>query len=63
MDAKTSSPRVGKLDHDVIGTAAGNWFLDGTFGYGGNFNSVYEKQHQLLLADKLKVRMIIRGVI
>ena len=40
---KTSSPRVGKLDHDVIGTAAGNWFLDGTFGYGGNFNSVYEK--------------------
>ena len=40
---KTSSPRVGKLDHDVIGAAAGNWFLDGTFGYGGNFNSVYEK--------------------
>ena len=40
---KTTSPRVGKIDHDVIGAAAGNWFLDGTFGYGGNFNSVYEK--------------------
>ena len=40
---KTSSPRVGKLDHDVIGAAAGNWFLDGTFGYGGNQNSLYEK--------------------
>jgi hypothetical protein len=40
---KTSSPRVGKIDHDVIGAASGNWFLDGTFGYGGNFNSVYEK--------------------
>jgi hypothetical protein len=40
---KTSAPRTGKIDHDVIGAAAGNWFLDGTFGYGGNFNSVYEK--------------------
>jgi hypothetical protein len=40
---KTSAPRVGKLDHDVIGAAAGNWFLDGTFGYGGNQNSLYEK--------------------
>ena len=38
---KTSAPRVGKLDHDVIGAASGNWFLDGTFGYGGNQNSVY----------------------
>ena len=39
---KTSTPRVGKIDHDVVGAAAGNWFLDGTFGYGGNFNAVYE---------------------
>jgi len=38
---KTSAPRVGKLDHDVIGAASGNWFLDGTFGYGGNQNSLY----------------------
>jgi len=38
---KTSAPRVGKLDHDVIGAAAGNWFLDGTFGYGGNQNSLF----------------------
>jgi hypothetical protein len=39
---KTSAPRVGKLDYDVIGAASGNWFLDGTFGYGGNQNSLYE---------------------
>ncbi len=38
---KTSSPRVGKIDYDLVGTASGNWFLDGTNGYGGNFNSVY----------------------
>jgi len=38
---KTSAPRVGKIDHDVIGAAAGNWFLDGTFGYGGNQNSLF----------------------
>jgi hypothetical protein len=38
---RTSAPRVGKIDHDVIGTAAGNWFLDGTFGYGGNSVDLY----------------------
>ena len=38
---KTSAPRVGKIDHDVMGAASGNWFLDGTNGYGGNFNSAY----------------------
>ncbi|MBU6243141.1 MAG: hypothetical protein KGP06_03680 [Acidobacteria bacterium] len=40
---KTTSPRVGKIDWDVVGTASGNWFIDGTNGYGGNQNSLYEK--------------------
>ena len=39
---RTSSPRVGKIDQDVVGAAAGNWFLAGTNGYGGNPNSLYE---------------------
>jgi hypothetical protein len=39
---RTSSPRVGKIDQDVVGSAAGNWFLAGTNGYGGNPNSDYE---------------------
>ena len=39
---RTSSPRIGKIDQDVIGSAAGNWFLAGTNGYGGNLASVYE---------------------
>jgi hypothetical protein len=38
---RTSAPRVGKIDHDVIGTAAGNWFLVGTFGYGGKSVDLY----------------------
>jgi hypothetical protein len=38
---RTSAPRVGKIDHDVIGAAAGNWFLDGTFGYGGKSVDLY----------------------
>jgi hypothetical protein len=29
------SPRWGRIDQDVPGTAAGNWFLDGTVGYSG----------------------------
>jgi hypothetical protein len=28
-------PRWGRIDQDVPGTAAGNWFLDGTLGYSG----------------------------
>ena len=39
---KTSSPRVGKIDHDISGTASGNWFLAGTNGYAGRLNSDYE---------------------
>ena len=38
---KTSSPRFGKIDYDVRGTASGNWFIDGTIGYNGHFVSEY----------------------
>ena len=45
---KTSSPRVGKIDHDIAGTASGNWFLSGTNGYGGRLNSDYENASAML---------------
>ena len=45
---KTSSPRVGKIDHDIAGTASGNWFLAGTNGYGGILNSDYENATAML---------------
>ena len=32
---RTTEPRWGVIDHDVTGTAAGSWFLDGTMGYNG----------------------------
>lgn len=38
---KTSSPRTGKIDYDIAGSASGNWFLAGTNGYGGRLNSDY----------------------
>lgn len=38
---RTSAPRVGKIDHDVAGSAAGNWFLSGTYGYAGQPLSAY----------------------
>lgn len=38
---RTASPRVGKIDHDVVGAAAGNWFLRGTFGYAGQTLATY----------------------
>ena len=39
---RTSAPRIGKIDQDIAGTAAGNWFLAGTNGYGGNLMTAYE---------------------
>jgi hypothetical protein len=45
---KTSAPRVGKIDHDIAGTASGNWFLAGTNGYGGRLNSDYENASAML---------------
>lgn len=45
---KTSSPRVGKIDHDIAGTASGNWFLSGTNGYAGRLNSDYENASAML---------------
>lgn len=32
---RDEAPRWGIIDHDVAGTAAGNWFLSGTLGYSG----------------------------
>ena len=45
---KTSSPRVGKIDYDIAGTASGNWFLAGTNGYAGRLNSDYENATAML---------------
>lgn len=32
---RTTAPRFGKIDYDIVGTASGNWFLAGTIGYSG----------------------------
>jgi hypothetical protein len=32
---RTTTPRFGKIDYDVVGAASGNWFLTGTIGYSG----------------------------
>jgi len=45
---KTGTPRVGKIDHDIAGTASGNWFLAGTNGYAGRLNSDYENATAML---------------
>ena len=33
LSRRAPSPRWGKIDHDVPGTAQGSWFLNGTLGY------------------------------
>lgn len=32
---RVAAPRFGRIDIDQAGTAAGNWFIDGTLGYSG----------------------------
>jgi hypothetical protein len=39
---RTSAPRIGKIDQDIVGSASGNWFFAGTNGYGGGLISSYE---------------------
>jgi hypothetical protein len=33
---RTVEPQAGKIDYDIEGTIAGNWFMDGTVNYSGN---------------------------
>jgi hypothetical protein len=36
LDLRDASPRWGKIDYDVDGELVGNWFRQGSGGYGGN---------------------------
>jgi hypothetical protein len=36
LDLRAASPRWGKIDYDVDGELVGNWFRQGSGGYGGN---------------------------
>lgn len=43
---RTAAPRWGKIDHDVAGSAAGNWFLAETLGYNGIAVDTYKNATQ-----------------
>ena len=55
---RTSSPRVGKIDYDTMGGVAGNWYLDGYFGYGCVSNSVYQNATAVFYGDPDKSKTI-----
>jgi hypothetical protein len=38
LDMRDASPRWGKIDYDIDGKLIGNWFRQGSGGYGGNLN-------------------------
>ena len=44
---RTTAPRIGKIDYDTMGGAAGNWFVKDHFGYGCNPVSEYENAQRL----------------
>ncbi|MCX6014503.1 MAG: hypothetical protein NT020_02745 [Chloroflexales bacterium] len=43
---RTTAPRWGKIDYDVAGSAAGNWFLAETLGYNGIKIDTYKNATQ-----------------
>lgn len=47
---RTVEPRWGKIDYDVVGSASGSWFLDGTLGYSG-----------LMIADVASATSMMQG--
>jgi hypothetical protein len=45
MCLRTAAPAGGKIDHDIDGRLVGNWFQEGTNGYGGLDQSEYWVGH------------------
>ena len=43
---RTVAPRWGKIDYDVAGSVAGNWFLADTMGYSGQSIDTYQNATQ-----------------
>jgi hypothetical protein len=51
---RTAAPRGGKIDYDIDGKIVGNWFLEGTNGYGGlsgTQDQYYWKNHLSIVYD------------
>ncbi len=46
---RLTAPRWGTIDQDVQGTAAGNWFLDGTVGYSGRTVAMFQSATQRIM--------------
>lgn len=44
---RLATPRWGRIDHDVAGTASGNWFLSGTVGYSGRLEADFRTTERL----------------
>ena len=48
---RTASPYGGKIDYDIDGKIAGNWFVEGTNGYEGNNRDRYWSTHLAIAYD------------
>jgi hypothetical protein len=50
---RTVEPVSGKIDHDIDGRLIGNWFLEGSGGYGGGGNEPYWRGHLAIIPDHI----------
>lgn len=56
---RTTDPRSGKIDYDIDGKLIGNWFLEGTGGYGNGSQMDYWKNHLSIAPDYIDPTSIV----
>jgi len=56
---RDEEPYEGKFDHDIDGKLIGNWFLEGTGGYGGTNRESYWRTHLSISPNYLDFNQIV----
>ena len=59
---RTVEPIEGKIDYDIDGKLVGNWFEDGTNGYGGSNRNKYWEGHMSIVYNHLDPTAIIISI-
>lgn len=59
LDTREVAPRFGKIDWDSDGKLVGNWFLEGSGGYGGTKAEDYYKTHLSVVYDGIDPNQIV----
>lgn len=62
LSLRTAEPRAGRFAYDIDGRLSGNWFLEGTNGYGGATPDRYWAGHLSFAYDYLDPSMVVVSI-